>query len=339
MQIRLAGEKDKQAWENFLKQNAMGHFLQSWNWAEFQQSLNNKIYKFIVEDKSSFVAVIFLYKNKLKLGQSFLYAPKGPVLMDGLSQEAKQEALNLIFAEIDKIAKQEKIMLLQIDPQVESLNWVDLLDDFGFVKSDEDMQPKHTLILDIRQSEEDLLQQMHQKTRYNIRLAEKKGVAIQVDNLAIKDFLLLKEKTESRQNITSFSENYFNKLVELPFAKLYLAKYDDKIISANIMINYGDTVTYLFGASDYEYRNIMAPYLLQWQAIKDAKTDNKYFYDFWGAAPKEADGREKNWSGFTKFKMGFSPNAEITEYIGTYEKIYLPVKLGLYRFLRKTYKR
>ena len=106
------------------------------------------------------------------------------------------------------------------------------------------------------------------------------------------------------------------------------------------MIVFGnDTATYLFGASDYEYRNLMAPHLLQWQAIKDAKDKDLWFYDFWGAAPEGSEGKLSQWAGFTRFKKGFSPELELTEYIGTYEKIFSPVKLGLYKFLRQTFKR
>lgn len=79
----------------------------------------------------------------------------------------------------------------------------------------------------------------------------------------------------------------------------------------------------------------MAPYLLQWEAMQDAKQQEMHFYDFWGAAPENAQGRESNWAGFTRFKMGFSPDAKLTSYIGTYEKAYAPVMLGIYRFLQK----
>jgi lipid II:glycine glycyltransferase (peptidoglycan interpeptide bridge formation enzyme) len=83
----------------------------------------------------------------------------------------------------------------------------------------------------------------------------------------------------------------------------------------------------------------MAPYLMQWQAIQDAKHANVWFYDFWGAAPEGAKGQEAKWSGFSRFKKGFSPELELTEYVGTYEKVYQPVKLGFYRYLQKIYKK
>jgi len=191
------------------------------------------------------------------------------------------------------------------------------------------------LLLHLGAGEEEILSQMHQKTRYNINLAQKKGVEIAIDNCAVKDFLQLLKKTEKRQQISMFSEKYFTNILQIPFVKLYTAKYQGHIIAANIMVFFGGVATYLFGASDYEYRAMMAPYLLQWQAIKDAKAQNCRQYDFWGAAPGNATGRETNWAGFTRFKMGFSPGAQLTEYLGTYEKAYSPIALGIYRFLQK----
>lgn len=332
-------ENQKQEWNDFVAESAMGSFLQTWDWAEFRAEQNNKIYRLAVIEDEAWLGVMFFYKIDMKLGQSILYAPRGPVLKNNLSPEKQFDVLDSLIEEINKIAWQEKVMSFEFDPYIENEKWCQMLADLDFQKSQEDTQPRHTLILDIRQDEEETLKQMHQKTRYNIRLAEKKEVKIEVDNTKFKEFWDLQKKTEDRQGISTFSAQYYENILQLPFVKLYLAKYEDKIIAANIMIFWGQTVIYLFGASDYEYRNIMAPYLLQWQAVKDAKAQGKWFYDFWGAAPKEAKGRETNWTGFTRFKMGFSPNAEITEYIGTYEKLYLPVRLGLYRYLQKIYKK
>ena len=267
-----------------------------------------------------------------------MYAPRGPVVNDNCKM-ADDKLMALIMEKIDLVAKQEQVMNFQLDPYSNDADWERIFDEQGFEKSERDIQPRHTLLLDVRAGEEELLAQMNQKTRYNIGLARKKGVEIEVDNGAYKGFYELLKKTEVRQKIKFFQADYFKEILKVPFVKLCLAKYQGKVIAANIMIFWNDTATYLFGASDYEYRNVMAPHLLQWQAIKDAKKEGLWFYDFWGAAPPESKGREQNWAGFTKFKMGFSPEAEITEYIGTYEKKYQPVKLGLYRFLQYRFKK
>lgn len=341
MQIKYANNHDEKIWQEFVKINSAGSFSQAWEWGAFVEKNNDRIWRIMVWDEEELLAVVLIYKSRLKIKQNMLYAPRGPVLKDNLDSQKTNEVWRVLLEEFDKLARQNGSMVLQFDPpETDRQKYVlPLLDRAGYVKSEMDVQPGHTLILDIRRDEEELLKQMHSKTRYNIRLAGKKGVSVKVDNSAYKEFHELMKKTNSRHEISSFAASYYKKLLKIPFVKLYLAEADGRIVAANIMIFWNHTAVYLFGASDYEYRSLMAPYLLQWQAIKDAKKENIWFYDFWGAAPKDAKGRETKWSGFTRFKMGFSPQAEITEYLGTYEKAYSPVKLGVYRFLQKVYKR
>lgn len=338
MQIREVTSNEKEHWNHFVATNAGGSFLQTWEWADFCASHKDKVWRLVVEDSEKWLATIFLFRAKLKLGQSILYAPKGPVIADKFVNE-KARIMGLIMRSVDELAGRSGALHFQIDPHSSDADWGAVFDRLGFVKSETDSQPRHTLILDIREDDEKLLGQMHQKTRYNINLAMKKGVDVVVDSAGFKEFYELVKKTVERQGITLYSENYFKNLLSVPFVKLYLAKYQGHVIAANIMIFWNHIATYLFGASDYEYRNVMAPHLLQWRAMRNAKDEGIWFYDLGGAAPRVASGREENWSGFTKFKMGFSPEAEIIEYVGTYEKVYSPVKLGLYRFLQQRFKR
>jgi len=338
MNVREATTTDKDRWNHFVANNETGSFLQSWDWADFYATQKDKVWRLIVEDGEKWLATVFLFRSKLKLGQSILYASRGPVISDKFENE-KARIMELIVRTVDALAARSGALHFQVDPYSSDKSWCAVFDRLGFVKAEKDSQPRHTLILDIREPEEKLLAEMHQKTRYNINLAAKKGVEIIVDNAAYKEFHELLKKTVDRQGIILYSADYFKKLLSLPFVKLYLAKYQGKIVAANIMIFWNHIATYLFGASDYEFRNLMAPHLLQWRAMKDAKDAGMWFYDFWGAAPRDAAGREANWSGFTKFKMGFSPEAEIAEYLGTYEKVYSPVRLRLYRFLQQRFRR
>jgi len=336
MILREATIEDKQNWDHFVEQHENGSFLQSWAWADFLATQKSKTWRYLIESDGQIVAVMFLFLTTLKLGQFSLHAPKGPIIS---SEVNRAKAWDLFITAVDHIAEEEKVLTFELDPSVNEKEWLDLYNESGFTKTDYDLQPRHTLILDIRKSDEELLAQMHQKARYNIRLAEKKMIRIKVDNKNFKEFHELMKKTELRQKIKLFGSDYFKKLLDCPFAHLYLAEYAGRVVAANLMIFWNHTATYLIGASDYEARALMAPYLLQWQAMKDAKDKDMWFYDFWGAAPEGVKGQESAWAGFTRFKKGFSPNAEITEYLGTYEKNYQPVKLGLYRFLRKVYKR
>jgi len=333
MQICLAIEQEKEKWNQFVRDNETGSFAQAWEWADFLNTQKEKIWRFVVEQDGDWLAVCFLFKQKMQMNQNVLYCPRGPVMTN-----LRTDVVRLIIQEIDKIAKQENALTFEIDPLSEDKNWQQIFDNLDFEKTELNMQPMHTLILDLRVEQDELLKNMHQKTRYNINLAKKRGVEVLVDNIQFKEFYELLKKTQQRQKVQFFSQEYFKGLLQVPFVKLYLAKFENKIIAANIMAFWDNTATYLFGASDYDYRQVMAPHLLQWQAIQDAKQEGLWFYDFWGAAPKDSKGQEEKWFGFTKFKMGFSPDAEITEYVGTYEKIYQPVKMGLYRYMRKIFK-
>ncbi len=336
MILREATIKDKKRWDSFLETAEGGSFVQSWDWGEFMKTQKDKTWRYFIEERGEIVAVMFLFLSKLKLGQPLLYSPKGPVIS---SEVDRQEAWNLFVSAVDQLAEEEGVLTFQLDPETNDKEWCLLYDKAGFLKSKIDIQPRHTLILDIRKDLDMLMAQMHQKTRYNIRLAEKKMIKVSVNNNKSKELIDLLKKTEERQRIQLFGAGYFEKLLQCPLVNLYLAEYAGKVVATNIVIFWNRTAIYLFGASDYEARALMAPYLLQWQSIKDAKEKGMWFYDFWGAAPEKAKGQEQGWAGFTRFKKGFSPNAEITEYLGAYEKNYQPVKLGLYRFLRKMYSR
>ena len=148
----------------------------------------------------------------------------------------------------------------------------------------------------------------------------------------VEEFLKLTKETAKRNGITSHPEEYYRKMIEsLPESmfKIYVAEYDEKIIAANLMLFFDDTATYLHGASGNEYRNLMAPYLLQWQAILDAKNDGYKFYDLGGI--KTSGG----WQGITKFKLGFSPETKPMEFPGSYDIIIDRNKYLLYRVLQK----
>lgn len=115
-------------------------------------------------------------------------------------------------------------------------------------------------------------------------------------------------------------------------AKIIVAKYQDKIIATNLVIFFNDWCVYLHGASNYDYRDKMAPYLLQWETIKKAKQQGKKYYDFWGVD-------EKKWPGVTRFKYGFAPNQDLTQYIGAWDEVYDAMWYNIYGWSQGVFKR
>lgn len=178
--------------------------------------------------------------------------------------------------------------------------------------------PETTLLLDLSLPEDALLAQMHSKTRYNIRLAERKGVTIRAEK-DVDVFFQLNEETTSRDGFKSHDKAYYAAFIDMPMCTQYTAYVDDMPIAAVLCVSYAGTTTYVHGASSNKKRNTMAPYLLQWHAICAARANGDTQYDFWGIAPPytQSPGTKETcyngyswdvshpWTGITRFKVGF----------------------------------
>jgi peptidoglycan pentaglycine glycine transferase (the first glycine) len=294
--------------QNFIQSNSPdGGFLQSWEWRKFQESVGRKAYNVTGEN---FYANIL--EHTLPLAGKYFYVPRGPVTTRNTQHATRN------IRELFDLAKKEDVGWVRIEPN--DLHALDLIrSNWRVVKAPHDMQPKELFIIDITKPEEELLTEMKSKTRYNIRLAEKKGVKISNDKNSkyISEFLRLVKVTAERDAITPHPESYYRKMIEaIPgdVLRLYVAEYQDKIIAANLVVFYGDTCTYLHGASDNDHRDVMAPYLLQWQQMRDAKEAGCTKYDLGGINTKTGE-------GITRFKLGFSPVTEPTKFLGSYDII------------------
>lgn len=287
MEIREIQSKNE--WERFILSFAMSQFLHAWQWGEYEQSLGKKLWRLGIFNQNKIVGALVLVKNILPAGQSYLYSPRFPILTEKVSAD-------IFINKIKEIGENEKSIFWRVD-----LFNADIFKDIKLKKIKE-VQPSKTLLINLSKSEEDILTAMHPKTRYNIRLAEKKGIIIRQGSgeKDIQTFVELTRETAKRDGFKSHGAGHYKKLLSLDenFIKLYLAEYQGKVLAANIMIYFGDTVTYLHGASSNEHKNLMAPHLLQWNCISEAKKSGYKYYDFWGI-------NEKKWPGVTRFKKSF----------------------------------
>ena len=316
--MKIVEITDKKIWNDFVGAQKQSQFAQSFEWADFQSVRVGKIWRLAVEDNGVILAVVKFVKKPLLFGRSYLYCDRGPIF---LNNEWQVEAGHLLVAEIRKIASQENAVFLRFDP-VFDLD----VQKAGLIKTI-DVQPKKTAILDLSKTEEELLAAMHQKTRYNIRLAQKKGVTItQVGKEKFEEFWQLMEETRERDDFNLHGKKYYHDMIDVDFVKLYFAEYQDKVIAASITSMYGDMVTYIHGGSSNTSREVMAPFLLQWTAICDAKRAGYKYYDFYGVD-------ENKWPGVTRFKMGFTP--EVVEYLGTFDLVYDSLWYTVYKWLRR----
>ncbi len=285
--------------EKFIQANSPdGGFLQSSEWRKFQAVVGRKTYNISAD---GFWANVI--EHSLPVVGKYFYAPRGPVVQDtrykiqdtNKSQNSKSKIENGMQELID-LAEENKTGWIRIElASEEILEKIKNNIQYKITKAPHDVQPKEIFIVDIAKTEEEFLAEMKSKTRYNIKLAEKKGVSVRAisnpndknTEKYIAEFLRLVRITAKRDGITSHPESYYRKMLEIipgDILKLYIAEYQGKVIVANLVLFYGETCTYMHGASDDEYRNVMAPYILQWQQIKDAKKAGCRRYDFGGVS-------------------------------------------------------
>jgi lipid II:glycine glycyltransferase (peptidoglycan interpeptide bridge formation enzyme) len=255
---------------------------------------------------------ILVIKMPLPFGWNYLYIPRTRV-------ELTESKLGIL----KQLAGQEKCLFIRIEPVKQNLG------NLGFKKVSQ-VQPQKTLLLDLSKSEEELLAQMHQKTRYNIHLAEKKGVKVSEGAMVKEEqfpiFYDLLIDTYRRKQKSLHPREYYQKLFHDHLSQIYFAEHEGKFLCVNMVIFYGDTVTYLHGGSSQEDKNIMAPQLLQWEQIKKAKALGYKYYDFWGID-------EIKWPGVTRFKKGFG-GFEVY-YSGAWELPINRMGYGIYKFIKR----
>jgi len=338
----ITNYQNKEAWDKFIMENSNpASFLQSWEWGEFNKNiLNNEIQRWAVIERGWLKIVFTIIKKTLPGNKFYYYCPRGLITKPSYT---------------DKRIKAYTILLKKIKNEIKDIVFIRLVLPsefkdymFGFIKRLDFIEPKilthskepdKTLILNLTQTEDELLQTMHHKTRYNIRLAKKKGVTIRIMNNNSKNkdidiFYKLTQTTSKRDDINVYNKTYYSKLINYffdnkikPNLKLYIAEFNKKPLAAIMVFYFGNTATYLHGASDNNRRNLMPNYLLQWQAIKDAKKNGYKIYDFWGI-----NEQNKHWAGITRFKKGFG--GQIITFMGSWDYILNKSWYNLFRFLK-----
>ena len=307
----------------------MKSLLQTAKWGEFKASQGWRNY--LIDD-------ILILEKKLPLGFSFLYSPEAA----GVALEKWQN----ILENIKKIAENKQTIFyrLEIHDEKQSENgqkMIEKLKPAGFVKAFEEVQPEWRQIIDISPNLEEILAQMKPKGRYNIKVAQKHGLEVAncpIDRLneGIEIFFKLMIKTAREQKFTIRPKNYYHDLVKMlydnDFGKLLIARLKGMPVAAIIISIYEDTASYLYGASAREHKNLMAPYLLHWEAIKIAKEKGGRFYDLLAIAPS---GKEINhkYENLTRFKEQFGGRK--VQIIGSWDLVFKPFGYKMFKIAER----
>ncbi len=286
-------------------------FLQSVEWEDFQKSAGRRVWR---ADGS------LVIRHDLPGGLNYLYCPRPRRVTDGF------------FAAAESIAREEGSIFLKVDP----LEKLPITDYQLPIKGSVNLQPRKSVTIDLTKSEDDLLRSMHGKTRYNIRLAERHGVTVAPSGeLTTTDALIwwsLVSATARRDGFYTHEKSYYEKLLRIRSGRfsneLFLADCNMTALAGAIVNFYRPTLvaTYLHGASLRENKEIMAPHLLHWRIMQEARRRGFMFYDLWGID-------EKKWPGVTRFKL--SLGGKVTEYPESADIVYRPAVYFLYRLARK----
>lgn len=287
---------DKKSWDSHLLGQKQAEFLQSWEWGEFQKKNGSNPIRMEIWDGEIFMGQVQGFETKIFPFIKFVYLPR---------ITSKSDIFDYL--------KTRGYVFARVEPQTE----IDYPKNFN-IFSTTNRQPQNTFLLNLLPNEDELLNSMHAKTRYNIRLAEKKDVTIKQEK-NIDAFWKLNEETFARDKFKSHDREYYKKMLDMENCFQLTAYLENEPIASNILIHFGDTMTYLHGASSDKSRNVMAPYLLQWYGFLLTKKLGAEFYDFGGVSPEKKEGEGNaitcyhnycweaahKWTGITRFKVGF----------------------------------
>lgn len=293
---------EKGEWETFLLAQPMPSFLQSWNTKTMNERLGHKALALGMYDQGVLVGVCLIDAVRAKRG-NYLYAAYGPVLT-----EWKAEYIQALVEYLSAYAKKGSFHFLRFAPFVEDSQKIrELFASCGFKTSPIHVLAETVWLLDIRPSEDDLMKGMRKTTRNLVRRAVKEQVKVQFssDPQALEQFIAMHKETEARHQFVAYSTNLFREQVAA-FAgdnqvSVIRASHQDTLIASAIIMYYGSSAAYHHGASIHS--KIPAAYLLQWEAIKEAKKRGESHYNFWGIA--ESEDKKHPFYGLSLFKKGF----------------------------------
>lgn len=294
---------DKRTWEDFLAKHPETNFLHSWYWGEFQENLGRKIIRTGFYSNGVLVGVMLSIVEPAKRAK-YLIVPGGPIL------DWKNEELVVAFSsELRKLGEMYNCVFARVRPQLENDNFSrNIFRNLGFKKAPMYLHAELTSQLEITKSEEELLANMRKTTRHEIIKALSLGIKIEKNGgKNIKKFYKLQLETARRQKFVPFSEkflvNQFEIFISDDKATLYTAKYKNIVLAQAFIIFYGNEAVYHYGASCAEGKKYPGAYIIQWEAIKEAKKRGMSRYNFWGVAPVESS--DHRFKGLSLFKRGF----------------------------------
>ncbi len=340
--MKLKNEDEINEYKAFIENHDRCNFQQSVEWSRVKENWENEVV-LARDHNGKIIGSISVLIRKIPIYGNMMYAPRGPIC-----DIHDEEVLKKLTDGLKNLAKEKNAFVLKMEPDIVSSDteFRKIAEKLGYkIKDDaknfdEEIQPRYVFLLNIKgKTQDEIFEKFHSKTRYNIRLAVKKGVEIREGKREdLKDFHRIMVETGKRDGFMIRPLSYFEKMYDelVPnHMKLLMAYYEGQPIAGIIPIIYGRKTCYLYGASSNSHRNLMPNYLLQWEAIKSAINAGHDVYDFRGVSGVVDENHPQY--GLYRFKKGF--NAEFTEYIGELYIPFKPITYKLEQITEKTYKK
>jgi lipid II:glycine glycyltransferase (peptidoglycan interpeptide bridge formation enzyme) len=334
-----------EVWDAVIQNLPNAHLLQTREWSLIKAPLGWSPSTYTWEDEAgSCIAACLILKRQVRilpglLSASILYAPKGPLL-----DWHDQPLVECVLSDLKQIAREENAIFIKIDPDIiyatglpgtedeksipEGIRLQDSLKSSGWQYARDQIQFRNTITIDLSLANDELLARMKQKTRYNIRLAEKKGVDIRIGSL--KDSAMLSNmyaETSLRNGFAVREREYYERVWKILFdagmLTFLIAEVEGEPVAGLILFHFAGRAYYFYGMSTEIHREYMPTYLLQWKAIQISRDLGCSVYDLWGA-PEDFNESDLLWGVF-RFKEGLG--GRVIRTIGAWD---FPAKRGLY---------
>ena len=317
LKVLEIGNKYQQEYNQLVK-----HPLQTWEWGEFRKTTEVKVVRRGIFENENLVSGFQLTIHKIPSTHFTIgYLPKGEL-------PTKE-----VLEELREIGKDNNCLFIKLEPNILAKN---VKIDSPLTKSPHPLFTKYSFWLDLTRSEEELMLKMKSKTRYNVRLASRKGVTIVEDNsdTAFEEYLKLTMETTKRQHFFAHTKGYHRKmwsaLYPIGMAHLLKAVYKGETVVSWVLFLHNDILYYPYGSSASKNKDTMASNLLMWEVIRWGKEHNAKLFDMWGALGPDPDPKD-SWYGFHRFKEGYG--ATHVEFVGTYDLVLKPVLYRLYNLV------
>lgn len=320
--LNLDDARDVARFADFLEGNRHAAITQALAWRDVKSNWT-PYYVYLEDADGEIEASMSILTIGTPTGKTFAYATRGPVCsVDDVEMVAR------LYDEAEKYVVDSNVFLLRTDPEVlYSQELAARYENAGFrlrnrgIDPHSTIQPRLNMRLELDgQTEESLMASFHSKTRYNIRLAGRKGVTVSYASTPddVRDFFEVHKIMAERQGISHRDEAYFQRMAQAygDDLRVYRAEFDGQLLAAAMCISYGHTTWYAYGGSSNEHRNLMPNYLMQWEMIRWALERGTTYYDFGGFFVADPE------DGLFRFKSGFVGTDNISEYIGEIDRVY-----------------